>query len=329
MGLNDEILFWRKRKTMNEKEHFVLLGSAGTGAAYATAKALRKNFKANIISTDTNPSHLVTTNLLSDSFEQVAEAACDGFNDQIINIINKYQIDTFIPFVDVEVYKLAELYQSGKISNKISLQVKDSETAQICNDKYKTFKWLIANNLPTPETYLIEDFAQLRSGYILKPRWGFASTIQKITSPRNIIISDFNKVIMQEQCYLPEITIDVHYSKQFGFFRYVCRERIETKSGVCTKARLFQNQKLGDLASTLSEKLNLSSFCFQVMTKDNDYLITDINPRLGGGTAMSAAIGQDFFSAMFANLWGENPKKYFNVFSEEKYVTRQYCEFIS
>jgi hypothetical protein len=312
-----------------KKEHIVLLGSAGVGTAYATAKALRKNFNVKIVSADINPSYLVTTNLLSDFFELVQESVCEDFGNEMIEIIEKYQVDTYIPFVDKEVQKVAELYQSGKISSNISLQVKDPKIAEICNDKYLTYKWLSANNFPTPKTDLIENLSQLKNGFIVKPRSGFGSTIQKITDPSLIRIENPDKYLVQEQCHLPEVTIDVNYSKKYDSLRYVCRERIETKSGVCTKARLFQDPYLGEIALNLSKRLDLSSFCFQVMKLNNEFVITDINPRLGAGTAMSAAIGQDFFSAMFSNLWGENPEKYFAKFSEEKYVTRQYCEFIS
>lgn len=314
---------------MNKKDHIVLLGSAGVGTAYASAKALRKNFNVEIVAADINPSHLVTTNLLSDFYEQVHEAACDDFENGIIRIIEKYNIDTYIPFVDKEIHKVAGLYYSGKLKNNISLQVKNPDIAQTCNDKYLAYNWLKENNIPTPATYLIQNHNDLKSGLILKPRTGFGSTIQKVVNPDEIFINNLDKYILQEQCQLPEVTIDVHYSSKYDFFRYMCRERIETKSGVCTKARLFQDQYLGELALTLAKKLKLSSFCFQVMQVNKEYVVTDINPRLGAATAMSVAVGQDHFSAMFANLWGENPEKYFIDFFEEKYVTRQYCEFIS
>lgn len=313
---------------MNQKNHVVLLGSAGVGTAYASAKALRKYFNVKIISVDTNPSHLVTANLFSDSYIQIPVISCDNFNDIILDIINKYEVDTYIPFIDNEVYKAALLYESGKIKHDLSIQLKDSSVAFTCMDKYTTFNWLRTNGFPTPDTYVIENKQQLKEGYILKPRKGFGSQIQKISKEHEPYIVNFKNLIMQKQCSLPEITVDVHYSKQFKFFEYACRERIETKSGVCTKAKIFKEPSLGEMALSLAKKMKLSSFCFQVMKTENEYAITDINPRLGAGTAMSNAVGLDFHSAMYANLWGLNPEKYFNKLVKEKYVTRQYCEFV-
>jgi len=313
---------------MIQNNHIVLLGSAGVGAAYASAKVLRKYFKVKIISVDTNPSNLVTTNLFSDIYKQIPKINYDSFNDIILQIINEYKVDTYIPFIDHEVYKAALLYESGKIKYDFSLQLKDSTVALICMDKYNTYNWLKSNGYPTPDTYIIENRKQLKNGFILKARNGYGSKIQIISKVQKPHIENFSDIIMQKHCSLPEITVDVHYSKKYDFFAYACRERIETKSGVCTKARIFKEPFLGDMALSLAKKLELSSFCFQVMKNNNEFAVTDINPRLGAGTAMSNAIGLDFHGAMFANLWGHNPEKYFTPLKEEKYVTRQYCEFV-
>ena len=313
---------------MNQKGHTVLLGSAGVGAAYASAKALRKNYNVKIVSVDTNPSNYVTTSLFSDKFLQIVPIESNNFEDVISNIIIEQNVDTYVPFIDDEVYKAALLYEHDRLNLNFNIQVKDSSVALLCMDKYRTYNWLRSNGYPTPDTLLIEQSIQLRDGFILKPRTGFGSKIIEIRKNNNLYLENYANMIMQEQCLLPEITIDVHYSKNFDFFVYACRERLETKSGVCTKARIFKEPSLGNLALNLAKNLNLSSFCFQVMTLNGEYVITDINPRLGAGTAMSDAVGLDFHSAMFANLWGENPEKYFKYFKDDKYVTRQYSEFI-
>lgn len=315
-------------KKVAKEYHTVLLGSAGVGTAYASAKALRKYFNVKIIACDTNPAYLVTANLFADYYEKIAPVASKSFDDEIVHILNKYNIDTYIPFIDQEVYSAALLYEKGKIGKDVSLQLKQSSFVEICMDKYKAYQWLSANNLPTPNTSIVKDKNDLKIGFILKPRKGFGSVIQKITSIDETKAANYEDFIMQESCIAPEITIDVHYSQQFDFFSFACRERIETKSGVCTKARIFFDESLGEIALMLAKKLDLSSFCFQVMTLNNEFVITDINPRLGAGTAMSSAVGLDFFGAMFANLWDQNPEKYFTKSKEEKYVTRQYCEFV-
>ena len=313
---------------MINKEHIVLLGSSGVGAAFASAKALRKHFNVKIIAVDTNPSYLVTSNLFADYYHQVLPVADISFEDELVKIINDHDIDTYIPFIDQEVLVAASLYNKGKINDKICLQVKDPKLAEICADKHKTYDWLKSKGLHTPKTFLVDGNTELIDGYILKPRYGYGSVIEIIENGKNHKVKKGEEFIMQEICNYPEITIDVHYSKTTGFLEYACRERIETKSGVCTKARIFKERALGEMAFVLAKGLSLSSFCFQVMTLENNFVITDINPRLGGGTAISVAVGFDFFGAMFADLWGQNTEEYFTKLDNETYVTRQYCEFV-
>jgi len=165
--------------------------------------------------------------------------------------------------------------------------------------------------------------------YFLKPRKGFGSNVKRLSEIKGSI-SNYNleEFIIQEECGKPEITIDVCYDKIRNYFNYVCRERIEVKCGVCTKARLFYDKKLEKIAYTIADNLNLNSYCFQVMNYKGEWAVTDINARLGAGTAMSFAAGMDFYSGMFAILWGEDPSKYFRPLLKETFVTRQYSDFL-
>jgi hypothetical protein len=91
---------------------------------------------------------------------------------------------------------------------------------------------------------------------------------------------------------------------------------------------LFYDKKLENIAYILADKLNLHSFCFQVMKYKGEWAVTDVNARLGAGTGMSVFAGLGFFSAMFAIMWGEDPSVYFKPLQKEIYVTRQYSDFI-
>ena len=78
-----------------------------------------------------------------------------------------------------------------------------------------------------------------------------------------------------------------------GPVQAVCRERLEVKAGVCTKARVFTDPQIGDLAERLGAGLGLEgAFCFQVMRDAaRGWVVTDVNARHGAGSRMSAAVG--------------------------------------
>lgn len=307
----------------------VLIGSAGTGNAFSTCMALRRRSDIKIIlsTADINPAHLVTSSLLADRHFIVKPYMDNGFVQQIQNIIGENQIDTFLPFIDAEISIAAKLFENGLLPGVESLQVRNSHVAEICENKLLSFKFLKNHNINTPAT--IEPGSdKSREIFILKPLCGFGSKIKKVRSEEVENLPDKEKFVLQEICEGPEITIDVSRSKEFDFFRFVCRERIQTKEGVCTKARLFFDEELGEMARLIADSLHLHSFCFQVMKLNGRWAVIDINPRLGAGTSMSYSAGYDFFGAMLAIMWNENPAKYLPEFQRECFITRQYSEFL-
>jgi|GEM_PF-305798 len=319
------------KNSANKKSKTVLLGSAGTGIAFASLLALRRNWdnEINIITIDSNPQYLVTSSLLADKFIQVPLNSEDGFKNKLETILIEEEVDTYIPFIDHEVYLGALLFEQQFKNKKLSLQVKKTEIADICDDKYKTFHFLSDNNILTPHCYLTNEPIGSKENLIIKPRRGYGSKIFKLQEDRkNIAKFNSETYIIQQECERPEITVDVCYDKNTGFFNYICRERVEVKSGVCTKARLFYDKKIENIALVIAQKLELSSFCFQLMKYSGEWAVTDINARLGAGTAISVAAGLDFFSGMFAILWGGDPSQYFRPLQKEMFVTRQYSEFV-
>jgi carbamoylphosphate synthase large subunit len=267
--------------------------------------------------------------LLSDNFIQVPLTSDVQFKNKLESIILSETIGTYIPFIDNEIYLGALLYEEKFIEHDLKLQVKNSEIADICNDKYKTYQFLSENNILTPKCYLPHEAIMTNENLIVKPRKGFGSNVFMFSKVKeNISQFDSDSYIIQQECEKQEITVDVCSDKASGFFFCICRERIEVKSGVCTKSRLFFDKNIENIAFIIAEKLCLSSFCFQLMKYKNEWAVTDINARFGAGTAMSVAAGMDFFSSMFTILWNQDPSIYFKPIKKETYVTRQYADFV-
>ena len=57
-------------------------------------------------------------------------------------------------------------------------------------------------------------------------------------------------------------------------------------------------------------------------------MVTDVNPRPGAGTAMSAAVGFDPGSAMIKDLMGLDFEDHLRVPKREKFVVRTYQEHV-
>jgi predicted ATP-grasp superfamily ATP-dependent carboligase len=136
--------------------------------------------------------------------------------------------------------------------------------------------------------------------------------------------------VVQACCVAPEVTIDAFAGRDC--FAAVCRERLEVRAGVATKARVFADAVLTDLAREVARATGLTgAFCFQVMRDPatGGWRVTDVNPRPGGATRMSVAAGVDIHSAMLAEAWGEDPRPFLPVLTGDRWVTRGYVERVA
>ena len=83
------------------------------------------------------------------------------------------------------------------------------------------------------------------------------------------------------------------------------------------------------LALKLSKYFNLNQpFCFQVIKKNDDYYLIDLNPRLGAGTIMGAITGKDYFSAHIAYILNLDIHKFLDEKLNSCIVTRQYSNYL-
>jgi len=144
--------------------------------------------------------------------------------------------------------------------------------------------------------------------------------------------SDFIKSnVIQELCESPEITVDSFYDDRNNIGYAYCRERLETKSGVCTKARLFADPELSDFANKIGQSLKQrGTICFQVMKCNDGWALTDLNVRSGAGTSLTCSAGFDVLSAAFACRIGEDYLDFLRPIKEreEFFITRQYSDFV-
>jgi carbamoylphosphate synthase large subunit len=238
-----------------------------------------------------------------------------------------------VPIHDPEVILAATLRDEGLLKG-VACPAPPTWAATICWDKLETARWLSGVDAPTPETRAIDDVDAVGDGWIVKPRRGVGSVgVARITTDREL--ADWRADARRDE-YLaqrlldgPELTLDGFLAAD-GSGRVVCRERIEVKSGVCTKARIFEDEMLAALALDVGRKLELrGAFCFQVMQDGSGaWLLTDVNPRTGAGTRLSAAVGVNLHAAMLADLWGLDPQVHVPRLSGERWVARYYREAV-
>jgi carbamoylphosphate synthase large subunit len=311
----------------------VLLGAAGTGTSFAIASRLRSSWGNHIrlVLTDIYDECLVTTSLLGDKFFKVPCASDPSFELAIVNILLHENINTYIPILNDEIILGAKLSQDDRFRH---IDIWSSDTHAACTDKKFADGWLRSIGVRTPKMISAEQAISDNHTWFSKPRSGLGSRAARpITSHQVVELrrEELSELIIQEKCEGPEVTIDSFWDSSTNSGYAYCRERIEVKAGVCTKARLFYEPELAECATKIGVALKQrGAICFQAMRSHDSWVVTDLNLRPGAGTAMTCAAGYDVLSAAFACRSGEDYSRFVRPMGveEQVYITRQYSEFV-
>lgn len=311
----------------------VLLGAGGTGTAFAIASRLRATWGNTIklVVTDIYDENLVTASLLADKFYKVPYANAPSFGKALRDIMLNESIQTYIPILNDEIVLANGMAKDPALRH---VDFWSSDMHALCTDKVYADEWLRSIGVRTPENVDLSAIEGKSGPWFAKPRRGFGSRGAHILHREdlaNMKESDIDDLIIQELCEKPEVTVDSFYDSTTGTGYAYCRERLETKSGVCTKARLFADAELSAFATKIGQALEQrGTICFQVMRSKRGWVATDLNLRSGAGTAMTCSAGYDVLSAAFACRIGEDYSSFVKPLNdkEEYLITRQYSEFV-
>jgi predicted ATP-grasp superfamily ATP-dependent carboligase len=195
-------------------------------------------------------------------------------------------------------------------------------------------RWLKTKGLPSPQTAFAtpEALEKMQRPAILKPREGTGGVgVQSIHDPAALKDLDPSQWLLQETLQAYAVAVNMFFSRSAAVFRCVCREALEMRGGVPTKARIFDDRALASLSERLARSLPLfGTSVFEVMRDAADrWRIIDVNPRAGVSTRMCAAVGLDFAAANLADYWGEPTEPMFRPLDGEHYIMRQYANYVT
>jgi carbamoylphosphate synthase large subunit len=285
----------------------VAIGAAGTTTAFGIVTTLKDRWprEVEVVAVDINERRLVASAALADSFVRSPPVADDGYRAWLSSFLTGAGIDLYVPLIDGDIVVAAEIAAAGEIGDA-AVVAPPVDAARICLDKLATYEWLAELEIATPATWLpgspppgIDPAA----GLVVKPRYGLGSTgFRRIGDEAEAGTPGDEELVVQVACEPPEVTIDAFRAGD-GRVRAVCRERLEVKAGVCTKARVFEDDGLAATVERIAAGLDMRGpLCAQVMREGDRWSVTDVNARSGGGTRLSGAAGVDILAAAYADL---------------------------
>jgi carbamoyl-phosphate synthase large subunit len=238
-----------------------------------------------------------------------------NYIDTILKMCIDERIKGVLSLIDPELSLIAKNNQKfKKIGTKAIIS--DYNICNICMDKYALFNFCKKNNFPHVETYLdLKTFCSgLKNGDIdfpvfVKPRYGSASIGTGIISDIKELSFILNKnpdLIIQKNICGKEYGIDVYVdliSKEV--ISIFCKEKIAMRSGETDKSISFKDERLIHLVKDFVGKLGVMGPCdIDIFRDEDNYLISEVNPRFGGGYPHAYKCGCDFPNYILRNLQG-------------------------
>lgn len=245
------------------------------------------------------------------------------YEGSYISFLKKYcienRINTIISLFDMDLPVLAA---NKKLFEDIGVKVivSDKVVINICNDKWKTYQFLINNDFNAPKTYILLEAAlqaikscDIQYPVMVKPRWGMGSiSVYEADNELELKIL-YNKtkqnimntylkyesrdrleysVILQEKLKGQEHGLDVINDLKGKYQNTIVKVKYAMRSGETDCAETVNNPVLKDLGKSISEKLHhIANLDIDVFMHDKTPYVLEMNARFGGGYPFSHIAG--------------------------------------
>ena len=253
-----------------------------------------------------------------------------GYVRQLLSIVKTHRVKLLVPTVDLDLKLLAQNKQKfGAIGCRVL--VSNPQVIDICQDKRKTYRFLVNNGFDTPVTMSVRSVLskkRLNWPCFLKPWDGYASRGNAIVKNRKELLFFAKRIpnpICQEFIKGTEHTCDVYVDFSMKVRCVVPRKRIEVRAGEVSKAQVVKHLRVMSEAARLVETLGAGPGVITLqlfLTDDDNVKFIEINPRFGGGAPLSIKAGADFPKWILQELLGRKTNIRFDGFKKNLIMLR-------
>ena len=244
----------------------------------------------------------------------------------VMELCKLESVSGILSFYDPDVVKLSKHFNKF-IKMGITPVFPKAEIAEICFDKYKTYKFLKSHNILTAKTYLdvSQALIDIRSGAIsfpvfVKPRRGFGSMLTfKAFNERELIVL-FNyapDMIIQEELNGDAINFDMLNDLNGNVISVIPWRKFLSRMGETERSQTFFDKSVIDFGIKLGNILNhIGPLDADLFQKSGNISVLEINLRFGGGYPVSHLAGADFPLKIIKMLKGEKVQQEIGNFKE-------------
>lgn len=274
--------------------HRVLITSMGSTAAQNLAGFLREKAPDRfwVLGTDLRAEHGGLG--LCDADGVVPAGKEPNYVDALLELAQTHRVQAVIPVMEDELFSVsvraAQLEQGGVRALVSSLQA-----IQACLSKRQLAKQMAAAGLLSPRIYPSVDDASLPA--FTKPDRSTGSRgAAKLESHEQLTaaFAQGQGTVVTEYCEGRELSIDAFADENSRVLHAIARTRDEVRGGLVVRSTVVSlDDNIRFAASTLAQTLGLHGFFNLQCIEDakRGRMFTDLNPRLGGGMALSFQAG--------------------------------------
>lgn len=259
----------------------------------------------------------------------------------LLQVCEKESVDIIISLFDLDTLFLS--YNKSKFDEiGVKLIMPEFNIVEICLDKLKMSSYLIDNDFDTPITFTgLDDVKRALENetiafpLIIKPRWGQGSIATEIvyddielnhaykllsskiknTSISHIETLSFdNTLLIQEFIKGQEYGVDCINDLKGSSKAVIIKKKIAMRAGETDAAVTVLDDAINEVITRLGNMIkHISIIDIDVIKRDGNVYIIDINPRFGGGYPFSQAAGVNLPKAILDWYFGlESNQKYLN-----------------
>jgi carbamoyl-phosphate synthase large subunit len=276
---------------------------------------------ATTIATDVNP--LAPALYHADRYALVNRVDHPEYVQQLLDLVAAHDVGLVVPLTDLDQHVLA----TADLGTTVLLS--DASVVEAMSDKYLAHECFLERGIPSPSTWLPQELPDnLPLPALVKARAGFGS--------RNIYRAETREELdfflthtpvdsMVQECLAgEEFSIDVFCDLEGRCLNAIPRTMIESKGGESIKGMTIRDEELITFGCHVAELLPIKGpanvQCFR--EADGRLLVTDVNPRFGGGFPLPLAAGSRYPELALAIANGERPEPRVGEFRDGVVMTR-------
>lgn len=257
-----------------------------------------------------------------------------GYVDDLLATVQRHDIKLVVPTIDGELPILARAADRF-LEIGCRAAVSSPRFVDVTLDKYQTGVVFGGAGIHVPWSWLppIDSAIELPRRVFAKPRRGSASQDQYHVDRERLggVLPLVGDPIVQEVLGGPEITIDALLDFDGQPIHYVPRYRIRTLGGESVQGVTLQHDEATE--SWIERVLRISSrlggrgpLTIQAFQSDAGLILSEINPRFGGGYPLALAAGGSYAAWLIDMVAGIPVQPRLRAYESGVYMTRYNVE---